>query len=231
MLWAMRLPEIVPVFPLPTTVLFPGTLLPLHLFEPRYRAMMDYVLGNDGWLAAALLRTGAAEDADTDAGSPVHAVMGVGRVAHHQTRDDGSHDVVLVGLARVLLREWTQTEPFRLARVEAAVETGFPGEHEEAAEAKRFRAWFRSIIEGRVTAGDLPGFLKMLEDNSSFAVLVNTVAAGFVVDAARRQALLEVQRWPERVARVRLEVERQFLSAKERLWRRMCDLSTPEARN
>ena len=52
------LPEELPVFPLPNAVLFPGTTLPLYVFEPRYRQMVEDVLRHGRWIAVALLRPG-----------------------------------------------------------------------------------------------------------------------------------------------------------------------------
>ena len=52
------LPDVLPVFPLPGLVLFPGTQLPLHIFEPRYREMLEAALSGDRMLVMALLQPG-----------------------------------------------------------------------------------------------------------------------------------------------------------------------------
>jgi len=105
-----------PVFPLPRVVFFPGTFLPLHLFEPRYRAMAEACMeGGPAAIAIALLRPGF--QADYEGRPPVFTIAGAGRIVAHEKNDDGTHDIVLSGLTRVSLEELpNHEEPFRRAR-------------------------------------------------------------------------------------------------------------------
>ena len=82
------------LFPLPGTVFFPGTLLPLHIFEPRYRQMTQSVIEGDGLMAVALVN-GPEES--------VHNVAGLGRVVHHEALADGRFHILLQGMGRVSL--------------------------------------------------------------------------------------------------------------------------------
>ena len=105
-----------PVFPLPRVVFFPGTALPLHLFEPRYRRMVeDCVEGGPNAMAVTLLAPGWEDDYEGN--PPISEIAGAGRIVGHQQRPDGTHDIILHGLHRVRLEELpTPDVPYRLAR-------------------------------------------------------------------------------------------------------------------
>lgn len=104
------------VFPLPSVVLFPDALLPLHVFEPRYRSLVADCLSTHRHLVMAVLKPGHEEDY---AGTPdVHEVGCVGRILHHEPYDDGRSDLVLRGVVPVRLRRFVAAQPFRVAEVE-----------------------------------------------------------------------------------------------------------------
>jgi uncharacterized protein len=87
------------VFPLPDLVLFPNALLPLHIFEPRYREMMGYVVAGSGLLAVARLRPGY--EADYHGRPPIFQTVGVGRCIASDKLPDGRYNIMLRGLARL----------------------------------------------------------------------------------------------------------------------------------
>lgn len=104
--------QAVPIFPLPEVVLFPGQVLPLHIFEPRYCAMTADALAGEGLLAIALLKPGYEPQYFTPH-APMHDVLGVGRVVAARRRDDGRYDILLHGFARArLIREY-EPRPYR----------------------------------------------------------------------------------------------------------------------
>jgi Lon protease-like protein len=101
----------VPVFPLPGVVLLPEQRLPLHIFEPRYRAMVRDALEGHGYLAVALL-TGP-----PDAPSPSFAAVAtVGKIVAHQKLPDGRFNILVEGQVRVSLDELAASTPYRRAR-------------------------------------------------------------------------------------------------------------------
>lgn len=105
-----------PAFPLPRAVLLPGAALPLHVFEPRYRALVAHCLGGDGLMGIATLRPG--EDPGSDSAA-VWPEIGVGEVVGHQPFPDGRCNIVLQYVGAVRLREeLPRTQPFRLLRCE-----------------------------------------------------------------------------------------------------------------
>ncbi len=106
-----------PVFPLPAAVLFPGTSIGLHLFEPRYRALMRHCLEKGPRaMAIAQLRPGFEED--YEGRPPLHEIAGAGRIVSHRGNPDGTFDLILEGTQRVRLSELPFVPPFRRARAE-----------------------------------------------------------------------------------------------------------------
>ena len=106
----MNLPDHVAVMPLPNAILFPRALLPLYIFEPRYRQMLEDCLRGERMFAIALRRE------DSKAGAP-YPVAGVGLVRTSIHRADGTSNLILEGIARIQIVEYLQLKPYRLARV------------------------------------------------------------------------------------------------------------------
>jgi hypothetical protein len=91
--------DVLPVFPLPDIVFFPGTLLPLHIFEQRYREMIADVLAGERTLAVVRIRPG--HEHDQPANPPIVDVAGAGVLIGSDRLPDGRYNVMLRGLARV----------------------------------------------------------------------------------------------------------------------------------
>src|SRR3954469_16215043 len=105
------------IFPLPEATLFPGALLPLHIFEPRYRTLVTDALAGSRTLAVARLKPGF--ESDYGGRPPVFDVCGAGRIVDHTTLPDGRYNVMLLGLARVrLVRELPAARAYRVLRAE-----------------------------------------------------------------------------------------------------------------
>jgi len=106
-----------PLFPLPNVVLFPQALLPLHIFEPRYRQMTADALAGESLMAMALLRD--PRSAGGEEPPAIWPTVGLGRIVAHQQLPDGRYYLVLRGehRARVLYEEPTN-KLYRIARLE-----------------------------------------------------------------------------------------------------------------
>lgn len=126
-----------PLFPLPNVVLFPNALLPLQIFEPRYREMTADVLAGERLIGMSLLRRGW-ERLPASAVPPVHPIVGLGKIIAHEKLDDGRYYLILRGVARTrLLGEQSVDLPYRIGQLEICVETecGDPGfDRQERAE-------------------------------------------------------------------------------------------------
>lgn len=88
-----------PLFPLPNVVLFPYAVLPLHIFEPRYRQMTADAIAGEGYLAMALLRSAGHEESGGELPT-IHDIVGLGKIIAHERLPDGRYYVFLRGLAR-----------------------------------------------------------------------------------------------------------------------------------
>jgi len=107
---------VVPIFPLSTVVFFPNTLLPLHIFEPRYKKMLEDTMNNEKIIGMALLKPGWEKEYY---GSPeVFSIAGIGRIVSSEHLEDGKSNIVLYGLKRVKIIEEIHEKPYRMAKIE-----------------------------------------------------------------------------------------------------------------
>jgi uncharacterized protein len=114
------LPAAVPLFPLPNVVLFPRAILPLHIFEERYKQMTADAVRGHRQVAMALLRRGWERDYY---GRPViDPVVCVGTIVSHERLADGRYNFLLEGRARARVVREIGTEPYRLAELEPLAE-------------------------------------------------------------------------------------------------------------
>ncbi len=112
---------VAPLFPLPGFFLFPGSIVPLHIFEPRYCQLIDDLIDSNGRL---VMGTVPDEYANQLPGSPpVHPVAGLGEIARHEKLPDGRRYLIwLFGLARVRVREVASDRLYRRVSYEALQE-------------------------------------------------------------------------------------------------------------
>jgi Lon protease-like protein len=107
---------LVPLFPLPRVWLFPRVVLPLHIFEPRYRQMIEDILDGPGRIVLGTIVPG--HEAEHLGAPPVEAIGGLGEIGHHERLADGRFHLFLVGLARVRIREVQSERPYRMVEAE-----------------------------------------------------------------------------------------------------------------
>lgn len=109
---------VVPVFPLPNVVFFPATKLPLRIFEPRYKQMLQDVRDSEQLISIALLDR--SKPFGEKGGNPaIHKVIGLGRLTRVEKLPNGLYNIDLFGLTRVrILEELPTDKPYRIARVE-----------------------------------------------------------------------------------------------------------------
>jgi Lon protease-like protein len=176
----MTKPTRLSVFPLGGALLFPRMQLPLHIFEPRYRAMITDSLARDRRIGMIQPR---------DAGDPpaLFDIGCVGRIAEVEALADGRFDIVLEGLARfTVLRELDVTTPFR--QVEAELEEAREDEFLSLGARASLEMESRRFADGLGYAVDWEAVTR-LDDES----LVNGIAQIAPFDVASKQALLEAE--------------------------------------
>ncbi len=103
-----------PIFPLPTVVLFPNVFLPLHIFEPRYRQMISDALAGDRLIGMVLLRPGYQEN--YDGAPPIYATGCSGLITHVEHLEDGKFNLVLRGLEKFTVQSEETPADGRLYR-------------------------------------------------------------------------------------------------------------------
>ena len=130
------------LFPLPNAVFFPQTMLPLHIFEPRYRAMTIEALEQGVPIAVVKLKE---PRQPADNGLPAfHDIGGAGFVLHHQKLPDGRYNILLEGRARVRILEELETDkPYRVGRAEL-----IPDVHETSGAVNTLMTTLRGCVVG-----------------------------------------------------------------------------------
>lgn len=177
-----------PVFPLPRVVFFPGSVLPLHVFEPRYRAMMeDCVSRGPRAIVVALLEPGW--ESDYEGRPPVHEIAGAGRIVDFARRDDGRFDLLLHGLTRVRLEELpAEGLAYRRARC-----TPLPDRvpHPAAVERMLPDVLGAASALATIVRQRHPRFELGVDRETPPGIVADRIADRLIADVARRQALLE----------------------------------------
>lgn len=169
-----------PIFPLTGAVLFPGMQLPLHIFEPRYRAMVGDALIRDRLIAMI-------QPQRPVEGAPLYQVGCIGRIGEIQAMDDGRYNLILEGTARFrMVRELEVTTAYRQIEADIFVED----EDETLTHAQRggFEREARHFADSQGYSVDWDS-VERLDDRS----LINGVSQIAPFDPASKQALLETQ--------------------------------------
>lgn len=180
--------DLQPLFPLPNVVLFPKGILPLHIFEPRYRTMMDDALRGGQTLCMALLKPGW--EADYLGTPDVHQVACVGRVVQHERLEDGRYNIALHGEIKVAIEGFERDEPYRIARVKPVEEDrAWVASNGVDAEVAELLALFRRVRLGESAAIDLT---EMYGGHVSPEAVLNMVAMNLKVEPSVKQELLEL---------------------------------------
>jgi uncharacterized protein len=173
------------IFPLTGAVLFPGMQLPLHIFEPRYRAMVADALIRDRQIA--MIQPQRPVD-----GAPLYQVGCVGKIGEIQAMDDGRYNLILEGTSRFrLLRELDVATAYR--QVEADI---IPEDEDETlthAQRGGFEREARAFADAQGYSVDWDS-VERLDDRS----LINGVSQIAPFDPASKQALLEARSLTER---------------------------------
>lgn len=206
----------IPIFPLPESVLFPRTHLPLHIFEPRYRKMMEDCVAEGMPIAICL-----AERGEDLAGVPrVHPVAGVGVIERHERLPDGRFNIVLRGVSRMRIEDEVAPQgPYRIVRATPLEDRWPHGDRSRpdanlAELAETLRACVHKIasfsIEPHIAAEVFRRLAAAAKDES---LLADTVAGMFVGEAIERQAVLEELDVAKRLVRVTSSVSELLLRA------------------
>lgn len=159
------------LFPLPNLVMFPHVLQPLHVFEPRYRALLEEALDDDRLIAMAVLSPGWEKNYE---GKPkLRPTACLGRVLTHQRVEGDRYNILLAGLRRVrILQELPAEKLFREAEVEL-LEDAYPADFA----SQRPDAQHRLLAQFRRLLPNMPEVHQQLEE-----LLCTDVSLGMLTD-------------------------------------------------
>lgn len=174
------LPPVIPIFPLEVTMLFPGVSRPLHIFEPRYRAMVADALKGDRIIGMTMLKPGF--EANYAGRPPIYEVGCAGVITDVEELPGGRYNIVLRGLVKFRVTSEDESRPYRLARIDA-----MPEVLDDAEKAALRKA--RQRLEALVTKGS---DTKVPPETADEA-LVNWLAQYVQMTHAQRQNLLELK--------------------------------------
>lgn len=211
----MDLPLEVPVMTLPSATLFPQALLPLYIFEPRYRHMLRDALHSHRMFTVAMQKPGRVREIPC-------IVAGLGLIRVSVTHTDGTSHLILQGLTRVELTDRVQSRPYRVHKMRPLASPAGETVAVDALLAKVLELVARSLHAGLFAppfpfnpggeplpkgAGQPPGFsarevLKYLENLRSPAVVADLVSCALLPDPVERQAILETVEVPVRLRKL-----------------------------
>lgn len=179
--------ERLPIFPLYRVTLFPRSLLPLYVFEPRYREMTASCIEHGGIMAVASLRPGY--QADYEGRPPVRRVAGVGKIVAHRLNPDGTYNILLRGLARVrILEELPPERSFREVRARL-IKDRWPEGFDLAAARSTLSILVERLASLVTHGGD--ALRELLSAEGRPSPLIDALAAALVGDRKLRLRLLE----------------------------------------
>jgi ATP-dependent Lon protease len=183
---AVDLPDEVPVMPLPGAVLFPHALLPLYIFEDRYRDMLDHALQRDRMFSVTLIKPSCPE---WHAPEDFFQFATVGLIRACVGRGDGTSNLVLQGLHRVRFSSFQQETPFPIARIDIVESRNDTATVETEALGEKVLELYRKLKRAeRRLPPKVDRYLAQLGD---LEMLADLVASTFVDDPLRRQRMLE----------------------------------------
>jgi Lon protease-like protein len=184
---SVLLPDQLPVMPLPGAVLFPHALLPLYIFEPRYRDMLQHALQHDRMFCVTLVKPSCPE---WHAPEDFFHLATAGLIRACVERDDGTSNLIVQGLQRVRFASFEQEKPFPIARIKAVESRDETTVETEALGTKVLELYANLKHDGRQLPAKLDRYLAELRD---LEMLADLMASTFVNDPLRRQRVLEEQ--------------------------------------
>jgi Lon protease-like protein len=185
----IQLPATMPVMALSGVTLFPNALLPLYIFEPRYREMLTQVLAGDRIFAVGMVRPDTGEES-------IFPVAGAGLVRACVEQPDGTSQLILQGLARVRFDDFAQTDPYLIGRT-----SEFSTIRDDEESGAELGKELQEICRGLVSRGvELPDtFTQAIGELDDPAMLGDLVAQHLVRDPLAAQKILSADRLTERL--------------------------------
>src|SRR5713226_2729554 len=181
----MKLPDQVPVMPLLGAVLFPHALLPLYIFESRYRGMLEHALHHHRMFCVTLIKPSCPE---WHAPEDFFHLATAGLIRACVGRGDGTSNLILQGLQRVRFASFEQKTPFPVAKIDIVESRSTTTVKTEALGEKALELYSKLKRDGRQLPAKVDRYLSQLKD---LEMLADLMASTFINDPLRRQRVLE----------------------------------------
>jgi len=198
----------IPILPLPNVVLFPRTLLPLHIFESRYRKMTADSLQGSKQLGVVLIRKpyGSKAKPEEEKSVLTHTVLCVGSIVNHQILPEGQFNLKLEGLNRAIIRENIPSWPYRRAKVEIVGDRYDVSRREELMERReRLEQELALLAEAVPHCKNV--FERILAQGQHPGILADLASTHFVPDPYDRQSILSEFDLIRRIDMVAIQME------------------------
>jgi len=189
--------ETMPLFPLPGAVFLPHTLLPLHVFESRYRDLIDHALAEDGYLAVPRLKPGW--ESGYEGAPPIFQVAGFGRIVRHQALPDGRSNVVILGMGRIAIEGEIPTDTAYRIAMGRLMRDSMPvgGISAISTQADRLRIMASQAIAYQPQSADRIG--RLIQQQPEPIPFINAIAHIMLPNVEARQHFLELNQVDARI--------------------------------
>ncbi len=210
----LHVPETVPVMTLPNTVFFPQALLPLHIFEARYREMLRDVLATNRIFAVAHLDSDRRKNEELE--EPLHHIASIGIVRACQKDDNDTSNLLLQGLCRVEVKKIVREKPYRVIAVQPISTTA--GTHQAELELLRLEVMRLLNLRRRLGTPVPKGMTQFLDSIDDVDTFADIAAFNLCEDSSLKQQLLETLETKQRLklfaTSLKSEIELQRLRRK-----------------
>jgi Lon protease-like protein len=181
----------IPIFPLSNIVFFPSVMLPLHIFEERYKTMINECVEKDSPFGIVLLR------GDEESSSTIEKVGVLTRVTRVERLAEGRMNILTEGQTRFRVIEFDSPEPFWRAKVELIDDLPELESELESLTLEVTELYREAYRKGLVLTGERPGKLELPESSLNFSFMVSYILD---IDVGEKQNLLEMTSTPERLS-------------------------------
>jgi Lon protease-like protein len=175
-----------PLFPLPATILLPNTILPLHIFEQRYRHMVSDALDSHGLMAVSMFNFDVSDE-DYLKGKPsLRPVAGLGKIVRYERLDGGRYLILLQGICRTeIVEELSSDRGYRTARV-----MPFDYENFEDTSLDEERLLIKSLLSDRFNSDDLRDLIPSFDEAMPTKVMIDQLSDILCTNVEQKYALL-----------------------------------------
>ena len=207
---------VVKLFPLPNLVLFPGVIQPLHIFEPRYRKLMEDAVSSDQLIAVAKLKPESALNHNEPA---IATTVCVGKIVTHAELPDGRFNLLLLGAQRAtVIREIATDLPYRMADVKIAKTSQDPMDGDDVSMRAQASRLFRQLVANDDSL-DSEAVDQLLNDHLPFGMLMDLLTFSSGAALRDQQDILET-----------FDIDMRARKVVEILQSRLASLEQPELR-